>query len=183
MQRNALLLLGLLVLPAVSFGQRGGGTRSQADKHTPMMDDKGASKGPTLRVRDVEDMSPIRRLIDKHKDLKLSDAQVDRLKESEMKLKQRDEPLLKTVDSLVHEIKVASSSDNAEAKSRAREAMIALRGALLQIQENYDAAATEATSSFDPEQQAKSKEILAKLKEDNDNMLKDRLSMGQRQDG
>src|SRR3954468_6227992 len=165
MQHKALLLLSFLVLPAASFAQRGGGTRSQADRHTPLMDDKGAPKGPTLRVRDVEDMSPIKRLIDKRKALKLNDAQVDRLKESETSLKQKSEPLLKRVDSLVHEIKVASASESADAKSRAREPMIALRGTLQQIQDSYDVAATEATSSFDAEQQAKSKEILAKLKE------------------
>src|SRR4051812_26778575 len=183
MQHKALLLLSFLVLPAASFAQRGGGTRSQADKHTPLMDDKDAPKGPTLRVRDVEDMSPIKRLIDKRKDLKLSDAQLTQLKESETKLKQKDEPLLNTVDSLVHEIKTASSNSSTEARSRARDATMALHGTLQKIQENYDAAATEATASFDADQQAKSKEILAKLKEDNESMLKERLGMGQRQDG
>ena len=175
MQHKAFLISALLLLPSVSFAQRGGGTRSQANQRTELMD-KDMPKGPSLRVRDVEDMSPIRRLIDKHKDINLSDAQVDQLKESQKKLEQKNEPLMKAVDSLVHEIKQAAFNANDAGQAKARQATMALRGVLAQVQENDDAAATEATAGFDAEQQAKAKEVLSRLKEDNEKMLKDRLS-------
>jgi hypothetical protein len=179
MQLKALLVTTLLVLPSVGFAQRGGG-RTQSDRHTPLMDNTDLPKGPTLRVRDVEDMSPIKRLIDKRKDLKLSDAQITQLKDSETKLKQKNEPLLKSVDSLLHEIKQSMNSTSDEARAKGRDATIALHATLTEIGDNDDAAATEATGSFDADQQAKAKDILAKLKEDNESMLKDRLSMGKR---
>jgi gas vesicle protein len=179
MQHKAFLVSALLVLPAVSFAQRGGGTRSQANQRTELMD-KDTPKGPSLRVRDVEDMSPIRRLIDKHKDVKLSDAQVDQLKESQKKLEQKNEPLMKAVDSLLHEIKQAAFSANDAGQAKGRQATMALRGVLVQIQDNDDAAATEATASFDAEQKEKAKEVLGKLKEDNEKMLKERLSTADR---
>src|SRR6185503_11619354 len=160
MIRKALLFVAL---PTASFAQKGG--RSQADKHTPLMDDKdNTPSGPTLRVRDVEDVSPIKRLIDKHKDLKLSDEQMNALKERENALHKQNEQLLKSVDSLVHEIKQASQSTSDESRGKVREAGSLLHATLQQISANYDASATEATASFTPEQQAKAKEILAKLK-------------------
>lgn len=176
MRSNALLVIALIALPTVSFAQRGGGTRSRANQNDELMDDKGAPKGPTLRVRDVEDMSPIRRLIDKHKDINLSDAQVDQLKDHQKKLEEKNAPLLKQVDSLLHEIKQGQFNANDVGQTHARQASMALRGVVVQIQDNNDAAATEATGSFSAEQQGKAKEILAKLKEDNEKMLKERLS-------
>jgi hypothetical protein len=175
MNRTSLLLTAFLALPTVAFAQRGGGGRTEANKHSPLFEKEGMPKGPSIRVRDIEDMSPIKRLLDKRKDLKLTDAQVNQLKDSETKLKQTNEPLLKTVDSLLHEAKTAASGSNDESRAKGREATQGLMSVVRQVQSNYDAAVTEATAAFDAEQQTKVKEILAKLAEDNDNMLKERL--------
>jgi len=79
------IAVAVLLLPTLALAQRGG--RTQADRKTPLFDKEEMPKGPTLRVRDIEDQSPLKLLIDKRKDLKLSDAQVTQLKESETKVK------------------------------------------------------------------------------------------------
>src|SRR4051812_15497585 len=99
MNRRLILVASLLALPTVAMAQRGG--RSRATEHEPMTDKNLGPQGPTLRQRDVEDSSPLKLLIDKRKDLKLSDAQLDGLKQAEKKLKEQNEPLLKSIDSLV----------------------------------------------------------------------------------
>ena len=182
MYTKAFLVSAIIVLPTVALAQRGGGgggSRTAADKHTPMFDKQDMPKGPSLRVRDVEDMNPIKRLIDRRKDLKLTDAQVNQLKDADTKLKQTNEPLLKAVDSLLHEAKQAANNANTdEARAKGNEATQGLRSAVEQINANYDAAANEATASFDAEQQGKAKDILSKLKEDNGSMLRERLYGG-----
>lgn len=179
MYRKTWLISALVLLPTIALAQRGGGARTGADKYTPMFDKQDMPKGPSLRVRDVEDMNPIKRLVDKRKDLKLTDAQVNQLKDADAKLKQTNEPLLKAVDSLLHDAKQAGSNANTdEGRAKASQATQALKATVQQISAHYDAAVTEATATFDADQQAKAKEILAKLKEDNDNMLRERLSTG-----
>jgi len=179
MARQTWLISALVLLPTVAVAQRGGGSRTGATQPTEMFDKKDAPTGPSLRVRDVEDMSPIKRLIDKRKDLKLTDAQVNQLKDAEAKLKTKNEPVLRAVDSLLHEAKMAAPNTGTdEGRARYEELTRTLRSAVEQARVNYDAAATEATASFDADQQAKAKEILAKLKEDSDGMLRERLSAG-----
>ena len=165
MKRRYLLVASLLVLPSLAVAQRGGGGgggRSRATEHDKMFsDDKDAPKGPTLRTRDLEDFSPIRMLIDKRKDLKQSDAQVDGLKKAEEPLKQNNEPLMKALDSLVREMKPPMNM-NDEARSRIRSAGMALHETLQSIGANYDAAAKEALAGFDAEQHTNAYEMLAK---------------------
>jgi len=181
MNRKTWLVAALLMIPTFAFAQRGGGGRSEATKRTDMFDKQDTPAGPSLRVRDVEDMNPIKQLIDRRKDLKLTDAQVNQLKDAESKLKQTNEPVLKAVDSLLHEAKMAAVNNTTDAgRARYEEATRTLRSAVEQARANDNAAANEATAAFDAEQQTKAKEILAKLKEDNDSMLRERLGGGRR---
>jgi hypothetical protein len=43
---------------------------------------------------------------------------------------------------------------------------------------NYDAPVKDALAQFDPEQQTKAKEFLAKLREDGDKMMREKLGGG-----
>ena len=108
-----LAVIALLLVPAISLAQRGG--RTQADRKTPLFDKEEGPKGPTLRVRDIEDQSPLKLLIDKRKDLKLSDAQLSQLKDSETKLKDVNAPLYKAVDSLIRDMRNGSARNSGAA--------------------------------------------------------------------
>ena len=77
-------------------------------------------------MRDLEDMSPLKLLIDKRKDLKLTDAQVSTFKDSEGKLKDKNAPLFKAVDSLVREMRPGSGHVGTEDRARHRMRVSAL---------------------------------------------------------
>ena len=172
MNRRILFVAAFIALPTVATAQR---TRSQATKHeSAFKDDEGMPRGPSLRARDVEDLSPIKLLMDKRKDLKLSDAQVDGLKKSEGPLKEKNAPLLKSVDSLVREMKPPMNR-SAESDARIRDARVGLHTVLASIQDNYDAASKEVIATFDADQQAKANELLGKLKEDGDKKVREKL--------
>ena len=92
MRPTKVALLSLVLLPAVALAQRGGGgsSRTRGEKSADWNSVENANKGAVkLSNRDLENISPIKLLIDKKKDLKLSDDQVNKLKELDGKLKER----------------------------------------------------------------------------------------------
>lgn len=173
MNRRFLLAACLLTLPAIAVAQRGGGKTRSAD-HESMFGKDEQPQGPALRARDVEDFSPLRRLVDKRKDLKLNDQQVDALKKSEDELKKTNEPLMKALDSLVREMKPPLNM-TPEAKSRIDDAQAALRETIDKVNGSYDVAAKAAVATFDADQQAKAKDILAELKQDAEKRMREKL--------
>lgn len=173
MNRRILFLAAFIALPTVATAQK---ARSQATKHeSAFKDDEGLPSGPALRARDIEDLSPIKLLIDKRKDLKLSDAQTDGLKKAEGPLKEKNAPLYKAVDSLVREMKPGLNR-TAESDARINGARIDLHTVMASIQDNYDAASKEAVATFDADQQAKANDLLAKLKEEGEKKVREKLS-------
>jgi LTXXQ motif family protein len=175
----ATLLTLPLSVPSIAAAQR---SRTQSDRRTELFDKDSTKQSPALRVRDVEDQSPIKLLIDKRKDLKLTDAQIAQLKDSEAKLKEKNAPLLKAVDSLVREYRSGMSSASEEARTRARSARIGLLTNLAEIRTNYDASAKEALGTFDAEQQSKANELIDKQSQETDKLIQERV-VGDRRGG
>lgn len=183
MIRRRLIVASLLVAPSLALAQRGGGGRTQADRHKEMMDDKGTPSGPTLRVRDIEDQSPLKLLIDKRKDLKLADPQLAQLKDAEGKLKDKMAPLLKAVDSLLHELHPSMANPSSEERARLRNASDGMTAVLNDVRANYDASSKEALALLDADQQTKANELLAKQREEREKMIREKLSSGDRSGG
>jgi hypothetical protein len=173
------LALSLIALPTFAAAQR---ARTQSDKRTELFDKPDFPKGPSLRVRDIEDMSPLKLLIDKRKDLKLTDAQIVSFKDAEGTLKEQNAPLYKSVDSLLRDMRGSGMAPADRAKiMNARNGMF---GVIDEIKVNYDAAAKEAVATLDAEQQTKANELIAKQREDGDKNVRQRLSAGgDRRDG
>lgn len=176
---RATLLATLLVLPSLVVAQRG--ARSQADKRTELFDKDSSSRlPPVLRVRDVEDQSPIKLLIDKRRDLKLTEAQLSQLKDSESKLKEKNAPLLRAVDSLARDLRSGMGSQSDDARSRARNARMGLMTTLSEVRANYDASAKDAVATFDADQQIKATELVDKQKQEAEKLLQERIGVGAR---
>jgi hypothetical protein len=173
MYRTIVLLATLAALPSLATAQRGG-TRTQADKHTELFskDDDQALR-PTLRLGDLEDQSPLKLLIDKRKDLKLTDAQLADLKTKEAALKNKSTPALKLADSLISQLHSSPSSDDARAKARFTTS--ALGRVIDALRATYDSAGTDALTGLDAEQQPKAKELLGKQKDDGTKMLQKKM--------
>ena len=173
MKRTLAVLACLAVLPSIGLAQRGGG-RTQADRYTPLFDKDDAPKGPTLRPRDLEDQSPIKLLMDKRKDLKLTDEQVNALKAAESQLKDKNAPLLRAVDSLVREMKPPLNPTD-ESKAKMRDASSSLTTTIRGIRANYDEAVKPILATLGAEMQAKANEMLAKQKEEGDKTIREKV--------
>ncbi|HEY5061136.1 MAG TPA: hypothetical protein VII52_06340 [Gemmatimonadaceae bacterium] len=170
------LIAAFVLLPSIAAAaaaQRGSG--SAAGRKTEMFDDKSAAAGPTLRVRDIEDQSPLKLLIDKRKDLKLSDAQLSQLKDAEPRLKDRNASLLKSADSLLREMKPSSSSPSDADRERIGIARARLMSTVDAIRANNDGASKDAIAPLDLEQQTKANEMLARQREEFDRLLRSKL--------
>ena len=175
MIRRLLIATALLIAPAVLFAQRGG--RTQSDKKTPLFDKQEMPKGLDLRVRDLEDQSPLHLLIDKRKDLKLTDAQLSQLKDAEGKLKDKNAPLYKSADSLIRATRLTSDASDQD-KARARSARGDLMDVLKSLTENYDAARKDAVALLAADQQPQANEMLDKQKAESEKFIRERLSGG-----
>lgn len=181
MNRRFLIIATLFALPlagpTVMAGQR---SRTQSDRRTELFD-KDSSKqnaAPAVRARDIEDQSPIKLLIDKRKDLKLTDAQLSQLKDNEGKLKSKNAPLVSAIDSLAHELRSAAGGSSDDARERARAVRMGLMSAIGEIRTNYDAAGKEALAAFDADQQGKANELLDKQRQDTDKYVQERIGGG-----
>ena len=170
------LIAAFLLVPSIGVAQRGG--KTQADRKTPLFDKEEAPKGPTLRMRDLEDQSPLKLLIDKRKDLKLTDAQVAQLKDSESKLKDVNAPLFKAVDSLIRDMKNGSGTPTDQARAKVRDARTGLMDVLKDVRTNYDAALKDALAPLDAEQKTKANELVERQRQEGDKMIREKLNAG-----
>ena len=181
MSRRFLIIATLIALPStqptIAAAQR---SRTQSDRRTELFDKDSSRQNlaPAVRARDVEDQSPIKLLIDKRKDLKLTDAQSSQLKDSEAKLKDNNAPLLKAIDSLARDLRSAMGGSSDDARERARNARMALMSTMGEIRANYDASAKESLATFDAEQQTKANELLDKQRQDAEKYVQERVGVG-----
>jgi ElaB/YqjD/DUF883 family membrane-anchored ribosome-binding protein len=172
MIRRLAVLTSLVVLPSLASAQR---TRSQADRHTDMFDKNPGPTGIALRVRDVEDVSPLKVIIDKRKDLKLTDAQLASAKDAENKLKDKNAPLLKTLDSLIREARTQNGASTDAGRAKMQGAMSAIRSTLQDVDANYDAAAKDVVATLDADQQTKANELIAKRREEGEKTIRQKM--------
>src|SRR4051812_30927192 len=97
MINRKLVALALLVIPALASGQR----KVRGEKEANW-DEINKSSKSSLRLsnKDVENMSPIKMLIDEKKALKLTDDQMKQLKTLDEQLKEKNKDHFKRLDSL-----------------------------------------------------------------------------------
>ena len=177
MLRHLVLVTSLVLVPSVAMSQRGG--RTQSDKKTDLFDkNANTPTGPALRVRDLEDMSPLKLIIDKRKDLKLTDAQLSSLKDAENKLKDKNASALKAVDSLIREMRSAAAGSSETDRTKFQSAKNSVSTSIDEVYANYQAAAKDAVSALDPDQQIKANELLAKQREDGEKAVREKLNTG-----
>lgn len=174
---SLIVALTLPLLPALAQrGGGGGGGRTRGDKTA----DFSSMSGPTIKLsnKDIENISPLKLLIDKKKDLKLTDDQVKQLKEKEDKLKESMKPSFGALDSLrrisAPAGRTADEGDKARMMDTRRQFTQVVNGIRIQ----YDAAAADAASVLDAEQQKQATDLLAKQKAEADDMIRDKLGGG-----
>jgi hypothetical protein len=171
--RTAVFVIALV--PATLIAQRGGGGRGGSRMGGG---DEGSRGGGQSLLRlsngDVEEMSPIKRLIDKRKDLKLSDAQVKQFKDLETEMKQRNEHMFKQLDSLRKDMTPGGTRAEGgfEKIANDRDAVTELVG---NIRLSYNETLKRATELLDDTQKQKSAELVQQLNDEADKTLQDKL--------
>ena len=174
------VLLGLTCVPALLFAQRGGGGGGGGGVRRPQAGFSGADDGSNKEVKlltadDIRDANPIHLLIDKRKELKLTDEQLSALKTSEAKLKDNTETLFKRVDSLNMALRVASKSSDEDEHATMRQTRLRIAAALSDIRTSYDASEKDAVGLLTPEQQKTAADLLQKQREELDKKTRERL--------
>lgn len=173
MSSRRLLVLALLVLPVVALAQR----PKERGTKPPDLDKLAAGDrraGLQLSNKDVEGMSPIKLLIDKRKDLALTDDQLKGLKDLDAALKTRNESLFKQLDSLRQEMKPTDASPEVEAL-RTKTVRNSVAGVVTGIRNNQDAAGNEAMPLLGEPQQKPAQALLDKQRTESDETLKEKL--------
>lgn len=173
MTRFRLAVLAALLAPAVVVAQgRGGKTRGEPQEDWKEM---RSNEGTKLNARDVEDINPVKLLVDKRKDLKLSDDQTKQLKDLDARLKTTNQPLFKALDSLRIETRPKAVTPTDEDRTRMAIARHELGAVVKAIRANYDATLKDALPVLDEAQRTKAAELLQKQSKDAEETLRNRL--------
>jgi len=172
---SLIVALTLPLLPALA--QRGGGGGAGSKVERGDKPDYGMMSGSTLKLsnKDLENISPIKLLIDKKKDLKLTDDQVNKLKEKEDKLKESMKPSFGALDSLRRIATPSSRTPDAGDQARMMDTRRQFTQVVNGIRIQYDAAATDAASVLDETQQKQATDLFQKQKAEADDMIRSKL--------
>jgi hypothetical protein len=164
-------LVAVALLPAVALAQRGRDRGTKADYGAM---EREAPAPMKLKVGDLEDVSPLKLLFDKRKDLKLTDDQQAQLKVMQGKLKETNDVLMKRLDSLRIALR-PSPNPNEEDRLRLAIGREELGTVVKAIRVNYDASTAPAMALLDEGQKSAAQGLLEKLAKETDEMLRDKM--------
>jgi len=151
-------------------GMRGGGGRVGGQEGG------GRSGGSMLQLSngDVEEMSPIKRLIDKRKDLKLTDPQVKQFKDLEKEMKTRNEHMFHVLDSLRKDMTPSGGSPD-EARAKMVNDRAAVQEVVGNIRLSYNETLKQAMPLLDDTQNQKANELVQQLNDEADETIQKKL--------
>ncbi|MEP6763544.1 MAG: hypothetical protein ABJB66_04490 [Gemmatimonadaceae bacterium] len=152
----------MLFVPTLALAQKKGmgGAR---DADWSAVAGKTAPSGPTISVKDFENASPFKVLLDRKKDLKLTDAQTTMLKDSDAKLKESNRDRFSAIDSLKRDVKPRTSgTPAAEDEARLVIARDALQSVAHDVQASFDDAAKTVVPMLDDAQKPAARKALDK---------------------
>ncbi len=175
MKPRVLSLLALALLPSVALAQRGRDRGTKADFDAMI----GSSPvGLRLSNGDVEDMNPVKLLVDKRKDLKLTDDQLKQIRAMNDALKESTRPQFKVLDSLRIAMRPRAGADEEVERVRIQLARQDVMDLVKAIREGYDAKLKEAVALLDESQKAKADELVARQAKDAEETLAKALGGG-----
>jgi hypothetical protein len=178
MLKRSVAIAMMISLPALAMAQRGGGGGGgsrveRGDKQA----DYGLMNGSTIKLsnKDLENVSPLRLLIDKRKDLKLTDDQLAKLKDRDDKLKESMKPSFGALDSLRRIATPASRNPDEGDRARMMETRRHFTEVVTGIRTQYDIAAGEVISTFDETQQKLAKDLVERQRAEAEDMIRGKL--------
>jgi hypothetical protein len=167
-QRLAFLAL-ILVVPGLASAQSnsgssrekfgGGRAAKKADWSTV---DSMANTAPKFAVKDVEALSSIQIVVDKKKDLKLTDDQHKLFKDLAKAEEEANKPHFDTLDSLRNALKVRPGVDPDQERARTSVARQEVVSVIRLIRASYDSSFKSALPKLDVNQQQAAQQLTEK---------------------
>ena len=174
-----------LLVPAVASAQRsrGGSMGGSSETDWNAVASKSGVGGPTISAKDF-DATPFKFILDKKKDVKLTEEQMIALKSADASLKESNKARFATLDSLKKEAKPRTSgTPSAEDQAHMVIAREALQSTAHDVQRSYDEAAKTALPMLDEPQRPEAQKALDKYNQEMRDMLREKLGGGRRAGG
>lgn len=169
---RALVVLALLMVPALAHAQRR--TRGEPEADWSKIDKAIPRTSLKLSNKDVENMSPLKFLIDKRKDLQLTDEQLTQYKGLQSNLEQRNAPLLAALDSVRNDMKPTGRSPEDE-RARMIIARSGLTNLMAAFRASFKASADSALVLLPEAQRKTATQLLAEHDKETGEMLREKL--------
>lgn len=161
MRRFVLAAAALCLVPGLTLAQRGGGSRSKATSHTDMFpSEQMRQRVAAVSSNKLRDLDPLAILIDKRKDVRLTDEQVAQLKQMHDQLDQVQQPVYHVVDSLNQKLANLGSSTSSDDQSRVQTTTSFLRLIAGTVRQRYDSVERDALGLLTEEQKQKAGDVL-----------------------
>ncbi len=162
MRRIVVLSALVLMFPALASAQRGGGTRSEATKRSFGFDstDSFSRRPAAVSARDLQELDPLAILLDKRKDLKLTDDQTAKLRDMEAKLDSAHRMPFRALDSLNREMPRGGSGMSDDDAATARTVGTLTRLIIGGVRERYDSVEKDARALLTDDQRKKADDVL-----------------------
>jgi len=175
MHRLRLAFAAIMLVPTIAAAQRGGmGGSKEADWNAVAT--KSGVGGPTITSKDLEGATPFKFILDRKKDIKLTEPQMTNLKAADVALKESNKQRFLLVDSLKKEARPKTSgTPSAEDEVRLVVAKEALQVTVREVQKSYDDAAKLALPMLDESQRAEGQKALDKYSEEMTDLLREKL--------
>jgi hypothetical protein len=181
MLHRKLAVLVLLLIPAAADAQR----RSRGEK-TANWDEieKSTPGAPRFSTKDVEELSAFRIVVDKRKDLKLSDDQAKQLRNLTRQEEEALKPRMIILDSLRLAMRVRPGEDADLERARTTIARQEVLRVIGEIRAGYDSTfKTAGIPLMDVAQQTSAQELVERVRNEREGELRDKLGGGGRGPG
>lgn len=169
-------VIALFLIPSVAVAQ-GRKTRGEKEADWDKID-KSVQAGPKVDKGDIENFSAIKVIVDKKKDLKLSDDQLKKFKDLDKQEEGVNDGLYKKVDSLRMAMRHRAGEDADQEKARTTLARQELLSVIREIRSSYDSTFQAAMPLLDVNQQKTATEIVEKEREGAEEDLRSKLGGG-----
>lgn len=162
----------LLLLPTIADAQ----SRVRGERRENWDEiDREVEKVPTVKQSDLEQFSAVKLIMDKRKDLKISDDQLKLIKDLGQKEEATNESLYKQVDSLRMAMRKRAGEDTLLERARTTLARQELMTVVRQIRSNYDSTFSSCLPLLDESQRKAATELVEKEREDAEEDLRKKL--------
>ena len=172
---RSVAVAALLLVPSFADAQR----KTRGDKEADWNSiDKSVQAGPKISKKDLESFSAIKVIVDKRKDLKLSDDQLTQFKDLDKKEEGTNQCLYDQVDSLRMAMRKRPGDDPDQERARTTLAQQELMTVIRQIRANYDESFQASLPLLDETQKAAATQLVQKEQADAEEDLRSKIGSG-----